>query len=159
MNRNVVIWVVAIFLIAIAGMFVYAYIARNAIDEPLEPQTPAQTDPTAYDHITRIDAKHFFIDGVHTIAGEVILPTPCDLLEADATVAESMPEQVTVNFNVINNAETCAQVETPQRFAVEFQASEEADIRARFMGRDIELNLVDPLPGETPDDFELFIKG
>jgi hypothetical protein len=70
-----------------------------------------------------------------------------------------MPEQVTLDFNVINNAEVCAQVVTTQRFKVEAQASEQAIIKARFMGREVELNLVPPSAGETPEDFELFIKG
>lgn len=159
MNRQLVIWLVVIFAVVIGGMFVYAYYASEnlATDPQTEEQTEEETTP--YDHITRVDAKHFFIDGTHSVVGEVTMPTLCDLLEADATVAESMPEQVTINFNVINNSDVCAQVETPQPFRVDFDASEEASIDAKFMGRDIELNLVPPAEGETPDDFELFIKG
>ncbi|MCA9362393.1 hypothetical protein KC906_03375, partial [Candidatus Kaiserbacteria bacterium] len=69
------------------------------------------------------------------------------------------PEQVVVDFSVINNAESCAQVVTAQRFMVDFQASSEASISARFMGRDIDLNLIPAAEGETPEEFELFIKG
>lgn len=87
------------------------------------------------------------------------MPTPCDLLNTEVTIMESYPEQVVVDFSVINNADVCAQVVTAQRFKVEFSAAEEASISARFMGRDIELNLIPAAEGELPEDFEVFIKG
>jgi len=87
------------------------------------------------------------------------MPTPCELLEADALIAESMPEQIIFAFDVINTAEMCAQVMTEQRFLVEAQASENASMQATFMGSPVELNLIPAEEGETPDDFELFIKG
>ena len=112
-----------------------------------------------YANIERVEAKHFYVDGVHTFAGEIPMPTPCDLLETDVEVREAFPEQIHINFTVINEADFCAQVITPQRFMVSAPASDEATVTASFMGRDIELNLIDPEPGETPEDFELFIKG
>jgi len=120
-------------------------------------EQPGEVVP--YADITRIDAKHYLIDGMHTLVGEVLMPTPCDLLESTAQVMESYPEQVIVDFSVINNAEMCTQVVTAQRFKVDFSASPEAVIRARFMGRDVELNLIPAAAGEKPEDFELFIKG
>lgn len=150
---------VSIFVLIIAGMFVYSYIKRGELDvvtnEPVVP-TPSAGP---YDSIDRIDAKHFYIDGTHTLAGAIALPTPCELLDWDVTVAESFPEQVTVHFDVINEAETCAEVVTEGRFSVSFDASEGARIGATFNGRPVELNLFPPAPGETPGDFELFIKG
>src|SRR5690606_21725381 len=99
-----------------------------------------------YAGITHINAKHFYENGVHTLVGEIPMPTPCDLLEADALVAESMPEQVTVDFMVVNNADFCAQVITPQRFKVSSSASEAAVFRATFAGREVTLNLLAPDP-------------
>lgn len=87
------------------------------------------------------------------------MPTPCDLLESSSRVMESYPEQVAIDFNVINTADVCAQVVTEQRFMTSFTASEAATIRAMFMGRAIELNLIPAAEGETPEDFELYIKG
>ena len=115
-----------------------------------------------FGYITRIDAVQFYEDGTHVFVGEIDMPTPCDLLEADAVVMESFPEQIVLNFSVINHDADdmlCAQVITPQRFMVEVVASEEATVSAQFMGRSVELNLRESQPGETPDDFELFIKG
>lgn len=157
-NRNAIAAIV-IFALIIIGMFVFAYLKRSELSEPTVVKQPATVEPGPYDAITRIDAKHFYIDGVHTITGEILMPTACDLLNWDTTIAESMPEQVTVRFDVINTAETCAQVMTPQRFKVSWSASENASISATLEGRPVELNLIPAAEGESPEDFELFIKG
>ncbi len=145
-------------VLIIAGMFIFAHLKKQEIVDVQQTETESvQTDPYAY--ITRIDAKHFFINGTHTLVGEILMPTQCDLLNWDAKIQESSPETVLVDFAVINHAETCAQVMTPQRFKLDATASELAKFRARFMGRDVELNLIPASAGETPDDYELFIKG
>ncbi len=159
MQNKSAIAAVVVFGLIIVGMFVFAYLKKAELTEVVVTPPVENTVPGPYDTITHIDAKHFFIDGVHTLAGEILMPTPCDLLNWDSLVAESMPEQVTVQFDVINTADMCAQAVTPQRFKVTFTASENASIRAMFEGRDIELNLIPPGEGETPEDFELFIKG
>ena len=138
----------------------YANLKKGELEQveiPTEQLEQQIVDP--YADITQIDAKHYYIDGKHTIVGEVNMPTPCDLLEANAVVMESFPEQVRIDFTVINNAETCAQVVTAQRFKVEAIAGTDATFTATFMGRDIILNLIPAAKGETPDEFELFIKG
>lgn len=142
----------------VVGMFTYTYLAREqAVVAPVvEVAPPAVVDPYG---ITRIEATHFFIDGVHTIVGEVTLPTPCDLLTTAAQVAESMPEQVTFQFTVVNNSEMCATVQTTQRFMVSASASDQARLSATFNGVPVELNLKTAAPGETPEDFEVYIKG
>lgn len=159
MSQKTIILIVTLFVLIIIGMFSYAHLKKAELETtpaPL-PEEPISTLP--YPDITRIDAKHYFIDGVHTLVGEIEMPTPCDLVEASAVVMESYPEQVMVNFQVINNAEMCTQVVTAQRFKVDFQASDAASIKAIFMDREVTLNLVPAAAGETPDDFELFIKG
>ena len=160
MDKHTVVTIVVFFCVLVAGMFAFAFIKKGEIDEVKSDEQTLTPEPTVeYPSITRVDAKHYFIDGVHTLVGEIPMPTPCDLLEAEAWVAESYPEQVTLNFSVINNSETCIQVVTPQRFKVEATASSEAVFSARLMSREIELNLIPDGPGETPDEFEVFIKG
>jgi hypothetical protein len=157
MDKKTIIAIMLFFAVLVAGMFIFAYLKKAEIQED---QTVVEVEPEVeYASVSRIEAKHYFIDGVHTVAGETNMPTPCDLLEVDAQVAESMPEQITLNFNVINNAEMCAQVITAQRFMVSATASEDARFRALFMNREVELNLIPALPGEVPEDFEVFIKG
>ncbi|OIP78424.1 MAG: hypothetical protein AUK16_00195 [Parcubacteria group bacterium CG2_30_44_11] len=159
MSQRAIVISIVIFGLIVAGMFTFAYLKKQEMKETVVPTTPVPTEEVAYASVTRIDAKHFFIDGVHTLVGEIPMPTPCDLLESSARVAESFPEQIMINFSVINNADFCAQVVTAQRFKVSATASPEATFSAQFMGRPVELNLIPAGAGETPDAFELFIKG
>lgn len=144
----------------IVGMFVFAHLKRSELVETtVTPTLPQEAEVTPYANITRIDAKHFFIDGTHTIVGDIALPTPCDLLNWSYRIQESMPETVIIDFDIINNETTCAQVVTAQRFKVSFDASKEAEIRATIEGRSVDLNLIPGGFDESPEDFELFIKG
>lgn len=159
MNQRSIILFVILFFGLVAGMFTFAYLKRSeqvqVVTVSDEPDVATITRP----YVSRVDAKHYVIDGVHTLVGTIDMPTPCDLLESTATVAESFPEQIRINFSVINNAEMCAQVITPQRFKVSASASNAATLTATWEGIPIELNLIPAAPGESPDDFELFIKG
>ena len=161
MDKKTTIVIVTVFVLIVAGMFGYAYMKKAEIEDTgiNQPDTPTDTETGPYDSIDRVDAKHFYIDGEHTLVGEILFPTPCDLLNWDVQVAESFPEQVRVDFSVVNNSDICAQVMTLQRFKVSFSASEEASISAYLEGRSLELNLIPAAEGETPDEFELFIKG
>jgi hypothetical protein len=160
MNQKAIVVAISLFLVIIIGMFAFAYMKKQELkNQQPTPQTTIQTGDVKFASITRIDAKHYFINGVHTYVGEIPLPTPCDLLETSATIAESYPEQIRLEFTVINTAEVCAQVVTNQRFKIDATASEKATVSASFMGRPVELNIVEALAGEKPEDFELFIKG
>jgi hypothetical protein len=150
---------VVILLLIIGGMFGYAYFKKAELEKVTIDEEVSKSDISPYSSITTIDAKHFFQNNEHTIVGEIPMPTPCDLLNWTIRVAESFPEQVTIDFAVVNNAEVCTQVVTPQRFKIPFKSSKDASIGATLQGRPVILNLIPGLPGETPDDFELFIKG
>lgn len=158
MSNKTIVLFVSLFALIVVGMFAFTYLHKA--NEPVgEAPLPQATTTTNTYGITRIDGKHFFIDGVHTIVGEIALPTPCDLLTTESVVAESFPEQVSFDFDVVNTTSACAQMITNQRFKVEATASNQANLRARFMGQPVELNLVEAEAGETPEAFELFIKG
>lgn len=160
-NGNLAI-AISVIAVIIVGMFLFAYYKSTQIAPSENPNEniPDQKAPSGpYDFIERIDAKHFYIDGTHTLVGEMLMPTPCDLLEWKVQIAESFPEQVAVNFTVINTADACAQVVTPQRFKVSFDASKDAVIHAMLEGKSVNLNLIPAAEGETPGEFELFIKG
>ena len=158
MNQRALIVAILLFAVIVGGMFGYAYLKRGQ----LQTATPVPTAPPQDNtpNITHIDAKHFFKDGVHTIAGEIMMPTPCDLLEASPITLESSRDEVTVAFRVINNTQgVCAQIITPQRFKVSFEANKGAIIKALFKGEPVILNLIEAGPDENPDDFEIFQKG
>jgi hypothetical protein len=156
MDRRSIILVVTLFVLIIVGMFAFAYLKRAEV-EPVAPVVVEKVDPYAY--ITRVDAKHFYIDGTHTFAGEFEMPTACDLVEAKTQVTGSQPESVVLDFNVVNTAETCAAAITKQRFLMQANAAPDAVVTATFMGRTIEVNLIPAAAGETPNNFQLFIKG
>lgn len=160
LNQKAILVAIVLFILIVVGMFTFAYLKKSEITQEVTDSSLEQPQAdVAYAAITRVDAKHFYDDGVHTLVGEIAMPTPCDLLEAEAVVMESFPEQIRVNFTVVNTAEFCSQVVTPQRFKVSAAASEEATFSATFMGREVELNLIPATKDESPDDFELFIKG
>lgn len=159
MDKRTVLLFIALFVIVIGGMFTFAYLKKVEVEvpQPSPPQVDAASSSVPY--ASRVDAKHFFIDGVHTFVGVIDMPTPCDLLSAQSRVMESFPEQVVIDFTVINNAESCVQVVTPQRFKVSAAASKDASISATWKGQPVELNLIPAGKDEVPEDFELFIKG
>ncbi len=159
MKNHGIIAAIILFALIIVGMFIFAFMKKSELTTPPETNTLVATTATPYDSIMRVDAKHFYIDGVHTIAGEMLMPTRCDLLNWESAVSESKPESVTVLFSVINNAGNCAQVVTPARFLVSFTTSSEAIITATLNGKKLELNLIPAAPGEKPEDFELYLKG
>lgn len=157
MRQREIILVLSLLVAIVVGMFTYTYLVKKTavVEAPVVTEEP---ETNRYG-VTRIEGKHFYRDGVHTIVGEIAMPTPCHLLTYDAVVAESMPEQITFNFDVTNNSDMCAQVVTPQRFMVSATASAEASLNARFMGQSVELNLVEAAANESPESFELYIKG
>jgi hypothetical protein len=158
MNQRALIVAGLLFSLIIAGMFGYAYMKQSELARPaiLVPTIPHASTTEA----VRVNAVHFFKDGTHTIVGDVMVQTPCDLLESTARVAESMPEQVTIALTTLNNADTCAQVLTLQRFRVDFTASEKAVITATLNGVAVILNLRDAEPGADPEKLEdLYFKG
>jgi hypothetical protein len=106
-----------------------------------------------------ITAKHQYKNGDHIVAGEVNLPTPCHILTTDARVAESFPEQVTIDFVSTTSADMCAQTVTTARFKVDFKASEQAVIKATWNGQPVTLNLILVSPDENLENFEIYMKG
>lgn len=162
MSQKSIILIVTLFVLIVVGMFIYASLMKAELKQidPIDNSALAVVEvESPYSDVTRVDAKHYYIDGLHTLVGEINLPTPCDLLVTEVAVMESFPEQVIVDLSVINNADTCDQVVTSQRFKVEFEASDRASISTKFQDEPIELNLITAAQGESPDDFELFIKG
>lgn len=157
--RNTIITIVVLIII-ILGFTLYWQFwgsgqdASNQAAQVINSQTPDQTEKVI------VTGMHQFSNGRHIIAGEVDLPTPCHLLNHEVIVAESFPEQVTINFSTaITDAVICAQVITSSRYKIEFDASENAGIKATWNGVPAQLNLIPVGPGEDLNQFDIFIKG
>ena len=159
MSKTAITTTTILIILVLAGAFYY--LAPDSM-KFWDGQTAAVIDaddnstPSPHEAIT---AKHQFKNGMHIIAGEVDLPTPCHLLTTTAQIAESYPEQVTINFTTKESGEVCAQVITPNRFKIEFTASENAVIKARWNGQPVELNLIPAGANEDLTNFEIYIKG
>ena len=97
-----------------------------------------------------IIASRTFTGGTHIYAGIIALPTPCYDVETQIAIAESFPEQVTIDIITTAPAATsdqmCAQVVTPTLFTAEFTASEKATVRTLLNGKPISVTLVQELP-------------
>ena len=73
--------------------------------------------------------EHTYSDGTHTYSGTVITPSPCYSVEAVAIVAESYPEKITINITLsAESADKCVEILDEQRFSIDVQASEEAEL-------------------------------
>ena len=152
MNKGVIWTVVIVLVLILVGTWGWVNFYKTS---PATPEVKGEET----ENIPDITAKHQFKAGKHIVAGEINLPTPCYVLNTDATVAESMPEQVTLRFNSTTQGEMCAQVVTTERFRIDFTASEGAVIKATWNGKPAKLNLIPAGPNEDLNDFEIFQKG
>lgn len=147
-------------LIIIVGGAYYFYFGSDSLKfwQPAKSTQSSITPvvPTPHETIT---AKHQYKNSTHIIAGEVNLPTACYVLTTSARVAESMPEQVSIDFVSKTQGEMCAQVITTERFKVDFKASDGAIIKATWNGQPVELNLIPAGVNEDLNNFEIFNKG
>ena len=159
MTNKSIVFVCIGFLLVVFGLYGFTYIQKQkSLATDLMATTTVATTTDTY-QINRIEAKHFFRNGVHTIVGEMTMPTPCDLLATKSRVAESMPEQITYDFSVINTTSDCEAKPTKQRFSVSAKASDQANLSATFRGAPVSLNMIEAGDEETPESYELFIKG
>lgn len=134
-TKAVVITIVV--LLVIVGAF--AWWQFRAPEELAGTPEPTPTDNTGQS----VTANHYFSNGTHTIEGNITLPTPCHELTHDVVVAESAPEQVTINFRAESTAEICTQVLADRFFTLSFQASQDAVIKATLNGVPVALNLIE----------------
>lgn len=154
MNKGAIIGVGVLLLLA-AGVFAYTWLSKED-----EPEAAAQEEVQNEEPERIITAMHQFEDGTHTVAGETDMPTPCEKLDTEVFFADGNQSRPEIRFTTVNESEEmCAQVITPARFKVEFDAPENATISGTLNGTPVRLNLVEVPEGENLDDFELFIKG
>lgn len=152
MSTRSIILVITLFVIIVIGMVIFAVLKSHELTtSPAYVVVATSTKSTNSYGINKIEGTHYFNDGVHTVAGELRMPTPCDLLDATATVTDN-GLNVTLTFNVINRSDYCAQVETESRFKVSATAAKEANFTATFMGQPVILNLIEARLNEKPNE-------
>ncbi len=157
MNSRLSIGVVSVVVLVIAAGSLWYYEYNTQKEQTISP--PIKKEEGYVPRI--INAKHQFKNNIHTVAGEVELPTPCYLLETESFVKVREPAKdiATIRFTTVNNSDICAEVITPGRFKETFGAGEDAEINATWNNKPVLLNLIEVSPEEDLDKFELFIKG
>ncbi|MCK5026940.1 MAG: hypothetical protein KAS07_00825 [Candidatus Pacebacteria bacterium] len=151
--NNKGIGLIIIIVIIIATL---TFLFSRAFDDPNNTNVPVHTDILTGDTIDNVDTMsvaHAFGGGLHTYVGEIDLPTPCHELNHTITIAESFPEQVTIDFITKTETEVCAQYIIPEPFSVSFTASREAQVS---MTLNKEPLLFRELSLDVPDMFEEF---
>lgn len=86
------------------------------------------------DQMQEVVVEKSFINGEHTLTGQLTVPTPCHTIEQEVIIRESYPEQVQIDFKIVDSGGVCAQVLVDQEFEVSFQASELATVQAFLDG-------------------------
>lgn len=88
------------------------------------------TDTKTVVNSEKISLKTSFKNGKLEYSGSVQLPSPCHKLDIQTTVAESYPEQVTINLEIIDPdpGMLCASVIEEKEFSGELDVSANASI-------------------------------
>jgi hypothetical protein len=165
MEKKNALLIGAVVLIAIAAL-AFLYMQKSKLDDgaangtPLSwSETPAVGSSTDSEAERIITAKHAYKAGKHTVAGEMEVPTPCNILDAHATPS-SDGKKVFIEFaSSVKTGDACIQVITPVRFKVTAVGAADAVWSATYNGQPVKLNLIEAGPKEDLDNFELYIKG
>lgn len=160
MKKNTIITLLIIIAVVIVGGIL---LTSSDTTTPTDNSQATTTDDMGGEE-NRITAQHQYNEdeGTHIVAGEIDLPTPCHLLEHEVEMTgEGDTQEAIIHFEsrVEDTDEVCAQVITPQRFKVTFEAPEDVEISATHNGEDTTLNLVPVPEGENLEEFEVFMKG
>lgn len=156
--KNTLVAIISLAVLGVGGWLIFGNQTPDALRDPAAIGEATNNGEQA--HMETISAYHQYRNNTHIIAGEYPLPTPCHILNTEATVTEGDPDSVTIAFEVTSeDPGVCAQVITPARFRVEFNADENAEITATLNGEEVILNRIEVGPEENLEDYDTFIKG
>lgn len=157
LNKTALYGVIAL-VVAAALIFGYTLISAPT-DEQTAGEDPTSEQPMSNREERTITAQHQYVEGLHTVAGIVDMPTPCHQLIAEPFLLGEDAGQAEIRFTSSVEGDVCAQVITPARFKVTFEAREDVSMSATWNGAPATLNLVPVPDGEDLDDFEVYVKG
>jgi len=155
--------IAVIVLCVIAAIALFTYILTSAPEDVVtntdetRDRTEEEARPTRDDVL--IAAKQQYVDGIHTIAGTVTVPTPCHGISAEPfLVTEGATTTAEIRLTTVLTGEDCPNVPSDTTFRVIFEAPEGIPVAAVWDGASVRLNLVPIAPGESLDE-EFFFKG
>ena len=128
-GKQITILIVIVALIALVIWGGFRFLRQGASEDVFT--TPTTTDRDVNGDVGgqgRVVVTHEFANGTHHYTGSVMLPTPCHELAADATVAESFPEQTRIVLTTVPPVPdtVCIQVLARGLFDLNVSASEGA---------------------------------
>lgn len=146
-----------IIVIVVIALLVIGYGAiRSFIGAPADSEVATSTESLPEDEIRIVNSRHQFKGGVHTYVGEIVVPTPCDLLNFSVATSTAGAH---ITFTTKSSDDPCAQVITSQRFKVSYQGSATSTVSASLNGSPVRLNVIEVGETENLDEFEIYIKG
>jgi hypothetical protein len=155
LNSNMIIAVAVLVAIAI-GLFVYTLVGTPAGDRGAEEST---TTPPVALLDTIIAGKHQYVDGIHTVAGMLSVPTPCHSVVIEPFFVDgTATTTVELRFTTVREGADCPDVVSDAPYRVVFEGPENTQITALFNGKPARLNLVPVAPGESLGE-EFYFKG
>ena len=152
--------IITLFVIAALTLIGYGFYRSQKADilRTEYGQTPPASQNEEYAEI--INVKHQYKDGKHTYAGELNLPTPCDLLQSDVVKDVTNAKNVEIKFTSVNKTEgACVEVLTARPFKVTFEGPKNITLTTTFNGKKIKFNIFEVPSTENLDTFEIYIKG
>lgn len=149
MNTRGVILLFGVIVIVLAGIFFFLE-GSSSKDMPVIPEDNMDSKDEDKNTFEKITLFRMSEGSTHTYKGTITLPTPCHTLQTMIVIAESYPEQVTLDLTSASNAPVCAQVVTEKEFTAQFNASPNHTIRLTMNGKEIPIEVVDGNPSRTP---------
>lgn len=131
---------IVILILLVVGVVFFVHRNRVADDVFTAPQgrEDGQSDDVSTGVTQPIVITHNFSDGTHRFGGSVPVPTPCHSLTAEAEVAESYPEQITIRLQAVAPASgtVCTQNIDTKSFDLLVTASADARLVGVFFNRE-----------------------
>ena len=125
--------IVVVLLVMIAGVYSYRHYRSTTRPVDTKPMPAMPMDPDLSS--VAVQATKTYSNGVFHISGTFSLPTPCHTLDVTSLVAESYPEQVSINMTVQDPGNPCVQVIDERAWSIDVKASEQATFRANVNGQ------------------------
>jgi hypothetical protein len=151
-KRIIIIIVLAVVLLAIS-LFVQKFNSEKL-------EAPVIQDETVEENIMPITVRHQYKDGIHTIVGDLSLPTPCHSYNAVIEDTEDdAVKNILVEYKEPEDGTGCVSVIEDVTFRVSTEGPEDLKFNIFVNGEERRLNMFDLSPDVDIDEFELFIKG
>lgn len=149
-------FVYGIIAIVVIALIVIGYGVTKSLFTSAPSEVASTTEQLPVEEMRIVTAKHQYKNGIHTYAGEIVMPTPCDAL---AWTVATTSDNALISFTTTSPTDPCAQVITSQRFKVSFRGSASTTVQATLNNAPVRFSVIEAGSDENLDNFEIYIKG